>query len=131
MPPGESSPRQENQRSGSRAEQQPQKKARQGQIAVPMHPSRGHIQQIEQQRDRQHMRGRRLSHAQQRSHGGAAVDAQAAHTDGDGSALEHETAGRVLVAKAGEEAADEQRGHGVTGSEQRRGKRGHSQSKDG
>ena len=65
-----------------------------------------------------------LSHTQQRSQRGPAIDAQAAHADGDRRTFDHKTSGRVLVAEAGEETADEQRDQGVAGGQERRRQRG-------
>ena len=74
---------------------------------------------------------RRPSQAQQRCQRGPAINAQTAHADGDRRAFDHETSGWVLVAEAGEEAADEQRGQRVAGSQERRCQRSQGQSQDG
>jgi len=82
---------------------------------MPMKGSGGNVEQIEQQRDYQQSPGVSLSQAQQGSQRGSAVDTQAAHADGNGRTLDQKTAGRVLMAEAGEETADEQRDKRMAG----------------
>lgn len=98
---------------------------------MPMEHRGGHVEYVEQQRDRQQSPGGNLSHPQQASQRGPEVDAQAAHADRDRRTVDYKTSRRVLVTEAGEEASDKQRDEGVARGQEGRRQRGQGQNKDG
>jgi len=96
-----------------------------------MKACRGDVEQIERRRDRQQSHGYSLSHAQNRSERGPAINAQTAHADGDGRTIDHKASRRILVAQPGEEIADEQCDNGVGGGQERCRQRGQGKSEEG
>lgn len=91
---------------------------------MPMKAGRGDVEQIEHHRDRQQSPGGSVSHAQQRSEGRPAIDAQTANANRDGRTIDHKTSPWILVAQTGEETANEQRNKGMAGCQQGRRQRG-------
>jgi len=96
-----------------------------------MQHSAANVDQIKQHSYGQQAKGRDLSHPQEHTHRGPAINTQAAHAHGDGRASDDETPGRILMTKAGEKAADNQRSQRMGRSQQRRNQRSESQDQDG